>query len=40
MSTFFEEARRYQIGFFCGQIALNTGCGDVEDELLKYFGVK
>ena len=24
----------------CASVALNTGCGDIEDELLKYFGVK
>jgi hypothetical protein len=24
----------------CAGVALNTGCGDIEDELLKHFGVK
>jgi hypothetical protein len=24
----------------CASVALNTGCGDIEDELLKYFGVE
>ena len=24
----------------CGAIALNIGCGDIEDELLKHFGVE
>ena len=24
----------------CARVALNTGCGDIEDELLKHFGVK
>ena len=24
----------------CGAVALNIGCGDIEDELLKHFGVK
>jgi hypothetical protein len=23
----------------CARVALNTGCGDIEDELLKHFGV-
>ena len=23
----------------CGAVALNIGCGDIEDELLKHFGV-
>ena len=23
----------------CAGVALNTGCGDIEDELLKHFGV-
>ena len=23
----------------CASVALNTGCGDIEDELLKHFGV-
>jgi len=24
----------------CGAVALNIGCGDIEDELLKHFGVE
>jgi hypothetical protein len=24
----------------CARVALNTGCGDIEDELLKHFGVE
>ena len=24
----------------CASVALNTGCGDIEDELLKHFGVE
>jgi hypothetical protein len=24
----------------CSGVALNIGCGDIEDELLKHFGVK
>ena len=24
----------------CAGVALNTGCGDIEDELLKHFGVE
>ena len=24
----------------CSAVALNIGCGDIEDELLKHFGVK
>jgi len=24
----------------CGAVALNIGCGDIEHELLKHFGVK
>ena len=24
----------------CGAVALNIGCGDIEDELLNHFGVE
>lgn len=24
----------------CGAVALNIGCGDIEDELLRHFGVE
>ena len=24
----------------CSAVALNIGCGDIEDELLKHFGVE
>ena len=24
----------------CGAVASNIGCGDIEDELLKHFGVE
>ena len=24
----------------CSSVALNIGCGDIEDELLKHFGVE
>lgn len=24
----------------CAVVALNTGCGDIEDELLEHFGVE
>ena len=24
----------------CAGVALNTGCGDIEDDLLKHFGVE
>ena len=24
----------------CASVALNTGCGDIEDDLLKHFGVE
>jgi len=24
----------------CGAVALNIGCGDIEDELLQHFGIE
>ena len=35
----FEQRFAELIVAECAGVALNTGCGDIEDELLKHFGV-
>ena len=36
----FEQRFAELIVAECARVALNTGCGDIEDELLKHFGVE
>ena len=36
----FEQRFAELIVAECASVALNTGCGDIEDELLKHFGVE
>ena len=36
----FEQKFAELIVLECGAVALNIGCGDIEDELLNHFGVE